>query len=450
MRKIRTLIRLLKNLSLLPQIAESVKRLEDLAAEQADKSSRQTDSPRPPDHDPDDLRAGEIWARISRKIEKERKVVFISRGFFGDNLKYAFLRYAALSAEADDWPDHIWLTADPAEFELLARHGYRVKLWNRDDAPLVNYLLRARLAVKTDHFAPSSLGDRIPYALLAGARTFQLWHGAALTKKIALENIRSVSRNTAEVVEDCLQTDVVLSRSRTVNEEMRKSFQAKEVVNLGHPRLDIFRRSRMPGDMLNVDVDLLAKMEACKKAGKKVVFYAPTFRDTGTDWLERVDFDPMRRAAAQHGALAVINLHPYEQGHANKIRDRLTGEDGFAFVRPGTDIYPLLALADILVTDYASILADFLMLDRPIVFFRPDHDDYQRSRELGVVARHDLPGPVATTIGQLTDIVFSDDIDSLHWQNRRRTLCDTLNENADGSAADRVAQKIRSLALENA
>ena len=65
---------------------------------------------------------------------------------------------------------------------------------------------------------------------------------------------------------------------------------------------------------------------------------------------------------------------------------------------PTADVYPALADVDLLVTDYSSIYFDFLLLDRPIVFFANDLDLYlRRERHLLFEYRDMTPGPIART-----------------------------------------------------
>ncbi len=45
-------------------------------------------------------------------------------------------------------------------------------------------------------------------------------------------------------------------------------------------------------------------------------------------------------------------------------------------MNPKSDAYPLLSLCDALLTDYSSIYFDFLLLDRPMIFYPYDFEDY--------------------------------------------------------------------------
>ncbi|HEY9437483.1 MAG TPA: CDP-glycerol glycerophosphotransferase family protein, partial [Streptomyces sp.] len=65
------------------------------------------------------------------------------------------------------------------------------------------------------------------------------------------------------------------------------------------------------------------------------------------------------------------------------------------------DVSELMALADVLVTDYSSIMFDYALLDRPIVLFAPDLDAYAAERGSYFDLREKAPGPVAETEEEL-------------------------------------------------
>jgi CDP-glycerol glycerophosphotransferase (TagB/SpsB family) len=68
----------------------------------------------------------------------------------------------------------------------------------------------------------------------------------------------------------------------------------------------------------------------------------------------------------------------------------------------------VLPMCDVLVTDYSSVAFDFLLLDRPIVYFLPDHDRYVSRRNLYFTLEEMTAGPVATTPAELYEVLAGD------------------------------------------
>jgi CDP-glycerol glycerophosphotransferase (TagB/SpsB family) len=169
------------------------------------------------------------------------------------------------------------------------------------------------------------------------------------------------------------------------------------------------------------------------------VLYAPTFRDANRgQWILRAGLERIARAVADAGDCLIVNMHPVEQPHVPDIAQTLPG---VCFVAPRTDVYPLLAKTSLLITDYSSIMFDFLHLDRPIVLFRPDHQDYiTRSRRLFDDKLSTPPGPVALTAVALVEMLrrppSAEDIAA------RRGLARHLYDHCDGASASRVLELI--------
>jgi CDP-glycerol glycerophosphotransferase (TagB/SpsB family) len=113
------------------------------------------------------------------------------------------------------------------------------------------------------------------------------------------------------------------------------------------------------------------------------------------------------------------------------------------FIEPSTDPYPLLRLADILLTDYSSIALDYLLLDRPILFYWPDHADYQRqSRNLLPEFEHYTVGDKAMDGNVLRHNIEATLAGNDPWVGKRRELIKQLYDYQDGQAGDRVARLI--------
>ena len=66
------------------------------------------------------------------------------------------------------------------------------------------------------------------------------------------------------------------------------------------------------------------------------------------------------------------------------------------------DTTPLLAAADALITDYSSVMFDYVLLDRPMIYYVPDYDDYvHHARGTYFSLAEVAPGPLAFTEEEL-------------------------------------------------
>src|SRR5262249_34722456 len=109
--------------------------------------------------------------------------------------------------------------------------------------------------------------------------------------------------------------------------------------------------------------------------GRTIVLYAPTFR---TDENGRpaarfeIPFD-LNRFARQFGTSHVLLIPAHYLSTAvvpPGLRGTIIDVSGI------DDVTPLLLLADALITDYSSVMFDYALLDRPVIFYTPDIDDY--------------------------------------------------------------------------
>lgn len=137
----------------------------------------------------------------------------------------------------------------------------------------------------------------------------------------------------------------------------------------------------------------LARERLRVPAGKKVILYAPTWRDSldsGVSYEIKPPIDMKNwEAALGDEAIVFVRAHAY----ANKLMDIEYND----FVRDATD-YPvmndLLIAADILISDYSATIFDYAILERPIFCFAYDLDDYKKARGLYLDPDEVLPSGV--------------------------------------------------------
>lgn len=231
--------------------------------------------------------------------------------------------------------------------------------------------LRCGVAIMTN-----GLDDFGLIPLVGGAKIISLWHGVGGFKKIYNENYHGKKLKLKKIV-DCffnwVYRDYSLATSEYTAERSMEQFGIKRdtIVITGQPRNDLFFSDVQRRDLLSdVDVD----------AFSKVVLYMPTYRvspnthrDTVKDILdELVASQKFNDFLVAHNILFLVKLHPLTSFklYSTDPHFRVLNDKNVKSVQH------LLMAADCLVTDYSSCCVDYALLNRPIVFFVPDEEDY--------------------------------------------------------------------------
>jgi CDP-glycerol glycerophosphotransferase len=178
-------------------------------------------------------------------------------------------------------------------------------------------------------------------------------------------------------------------------------------------------------------------------AGARVVLYAPTYRDDAVDRRGRyrldlrVDLEQVRRAAGDD-AIVLFRRHPFITDASptsgnGRVRDVSAYPDGTE----------LLLAADVLVTDYSSMMVDFANTGRPMLFFAYDLEAYDRAvHGFYVDLPETVPGPVLRTMGELTDALRDPDAACAGFAPRYERFVATFCPLDDGHAAARVVDRV--------
>lgn len=386
-------------------------------------------------------RSSRDLAEVSNMHTKTRSVVFVGNTYFGDNLKYAWLAcYRACAARGFD----CWFMPHTAEQEAIVS-GLNAPCfptaWDNWSAEHMTLALSAAVVVTSDHLLHPN-----PYALalLAGARQIQLWHGVSI-KEIGLRNLpalKQMSPRIARVLRTAGNYAALLGTTHSGEAEWRRWFGFRRYAPLGYPRNDVLYREPSEDDLLNVDRQAFNLASKARECGQRVVLWAPTFRDANrTKWIIEAGLLSIALELKRTGDCLIVNLHPVEQYSVAELTNACPQA---TFVAPRTDIYPLLRLCNILVTDYSSVMFDWLHLKRPVLLFRPDHADYtQRSRKLFDAKLQVLPGPCVITANELlTTLAQREHLDSPQFAEIRAGLLAQWFDQPDGVSAERVVNLV--------
>lgn len=367
---------------------------------------------------------------------------------FDGNSKYLFL-HLQNSKESD--VKSVWVSQNRELINELQKRGFSAC------SPLS--LQGFYYSVRGGYFFVDTSVEVISYWLSGGAKVFNLFHALPIKK---ME--RDVTKGESTEVKLFYSTGIiklfmhfflpwrfvkpsyVSSPSPLYTKIFMSMFgvEKEQVPELGCPRTDILLHD-IEGSEVGLDTKSFEEIKERRDKGTKIVIYAPTFRDTGdTSFLENeAQVEKLNDLMKMHNTLFVLKLHPFM-----KVKVTEGQYSNILHALAPTDSYPLLKLSDILVTDYSSIFVDFLLLDRPQIFFAPDLEKYvTRDRELYFDYKEFTPGEKAYTFEEflhaLEKVLRGED----EYAAKRKEMKSRCFVDTDGQSAARIvsfAKKISS------
>jgi CDP-glycerol glycerophosphotransferase len=293
-------------------------------------------------------------------------------------------------------------------------------------------LATARFVVSNDHF-PHWFVRRPDQTCL------QTWHGTPL-KRLGYDvppgtRPRKFERNWDQQMDNW---QYVLSPNPFTTPILRRAYTIRgELLETGYPRNDVLAGERRAAATAAVRERLGLPEHA------RVVLYAPTYRDGTRDRSGRYRLDPaldvhrLRAALGKHDVLLFRKHHyvidPVPVTADGVVRDVSAYPDGTE----------LMLAADVLVTDYSSMMFDFANTGRPMLFFTYDLDEYRDEvRGFYFDFETKAPGPLLRTTEELAGALRELDAVSAAYAERYRAFAQEFCALDDGHAAARVADRL--------
>ena len=252
----------------------------------------------------------------------------------------------------------------------------------------------------------------------------QTWHGTML-KRLALDRAGTTVRSRAAVRRQQRRWDALIAQNPYSTAIFRSAYAFRGPIwETGYPRNDVLAQpERAAAVRESVGVP----------DGARVVLYAPTWRDDRAEMVDHLDLVAFAADLPEDHVLLV-------RGHSRTLsagRDvhgaRLIDVTGYP------DMAELLLIADVLVTDYSSVMFDFASTGRPMVFFAPDLAHYGNvGRGFYFDLPAEAPGPVVTTAADLRAAILRPDDHAAAraaWR-QRFTPWD------DGQASERIVRRM--------
>lgn len=279
----------------------------------------------------------------------------------------------------------IWIVNKDADTSLLDKKDF---CFNRT---LKSYYVRAtaKYWIKSE-----SIGSILKKK--KGQIYIQAWHGHGALKKMGND---VTGQKNAKPMEHIKEWDYLLTNDPIDEKMMLTSTGYKEkCLMIGTPLTDYVIKNSQNKEF---------KKNLREKIGiynnKSIILYAPTFRDE--DLNEKVIDLNIEKLNDLKDYNVILRLHPLIR---NKVpKDFWESNQNFINGCKYPNVTDLLCITDLLISDYSSIIYEFSVLEKPIIFYAYDLEKYEKSRGFYIKYPEELPGPVAYTEKELYQLVLN-------------------------------------------
>ena len=383
--------------------------------------------------------AGYAFFPLSFLFPRNPKIwVFGSfRGAFNQNSKYLFVHVSR------QMPDicAVWISYDRAVVDEVRSKGFRA--FSLFSFQGLYYALRGKYYFFNDY------SSDICYFTTGRAVKVNLWHGVGLKKiEFCIENGPLADRYVRKTLRQRFfypfvyqRPDYLLSSTDFQSIKFAEAFRIplEKCLNLGYPRNDILlwdekeRRRFIEDFEPSVTKNLIETMGGYDK----VFLYMPTWRDSQKElFAAHLDTEKLNRLMEEVNGLFLFKPHPIM-----KINPGLFEPDSrLMLLDSHVDIYTLLPYTHVLITDYSSILYDYLLMkDKEVVLYLYDYDGYIKERDFNYPFLENVAGTVVYDFNALEETIRQADYD--------RSNQDSINNrfwgNYDGRAAENIVSFLK-------
>lgn len=274
----------------------------------------------------------------------------------------------------------------------------------------------------------------------------ETWHGTPL-KRLgydidtsgksgdAMNSIRDIHKRYDE---NSKRFTYLVSPSPFATEKLSSAFNLAAIgkqdimLEIGYPRNDmLINHTAKDIERVKTDIGI--------PANKKILLYAPTYRDNshqsclGYTYKEEMDFESLKKALGDEWVVLfrahyfVANSFDFEK------------HQGFVYdVSKLDDINELYIISDVLVTDYSSVFFDYANLERPMLFYMYDLEQYRDNLRGFYFDYNEVPGPVVREQSELEKELGRLDTYFERYGDRYRAFREKFNPLDDGHVSEKV------------
>ncbi|WP_422123883.1 CDP-glycerol glycerophosphotransferase family protein [Planococcus sp. X10-3] len=317
------------------------------------------------------------------------ETVILYESFHGKNIScnpYAIYKNLAADPAFVKYR-HIWVLNNPDACPDWMKELSNIELVSVHSEAYLKYLASAKYLINNTSFPP--------YFIKKDEQVYvNTWHGTPL-KTLGKDMNGSLGQHK-NLMKNFLQSDFILAPNKFTADKIVDSHDLRgiytgKIAETGYPRIDtVFATHDDLRGLLNCG------------SNKQVLLYAPTWRgEVGKvdSEIDRFIEDVIRLEEVLGDRFTILlKVHSLMQKHIKEKKLSLN-------VVPDTiDTNELLSITDILLTDYSSVFFDYMVTQKPIIFYAYDRFEYEMDRGF-YLNLEDMPGAICTDIGQVTEAI---------------------------------------------
>lgn len=323
----------------------------------------------------------------------------------------------------------IWVTKSKYLIDKLNREGYSALY--KYSLKTIKVLRKAKFIFLTHGFE-----DVLPIDFSPKTIVILTWHGTPI-KKINIDDRRLLMIKKWGIrfrlkLQFHQYIDYLLSIAGEDYEKkvLCNAFRIplKKLIVLGYPRNDVlFRR----------DQDFVMKIRKFYKIPnkiEKILIYVPTFReDLKFNFpLSNSDLKRLNNLLYEKNYLFLLKAHIYER------EINFSMYKNIRLVNKGSDVQELLLISDLLITDYSSVIFDYLLKMKPILIFAYDYKDYLEKVGMYYNLQQIAPGPILYNADELINAIKNIEKVDVEYSEKRKEIRDKFNKYLDGKSTERI------------
>ncbi len=256
----------------------------------------------------------------------------------------------------------------------------------------------------------------------------QLWHACGTFKQFGYDFVDDEHKKLLLKIGE--RVNYLLVSSSNIADIYAHAFgmDVDKTLPFGCPKLDYYSKEVMGVENKNrirdkylskymLNSNSLNSNSLNSNSDKKIALYAPTFRET-SKYNNVFDYFDFKRFARELGDeyILFIRLHPrmslFSDTDFESILADACENENIVNVADISDEEELLLVSDVLITDYSSMMAEYALLHRPMVFFAYDLDNYiNNERDFYIDFKEDVPGKVVYDMDELISVFKNNDFD---------------------------------------